>query len=263
MISFSGRTPELFALLPHISESVPIIALSSATHPSACPLLASRRNSLLLPTPIHESEKTSFGISSPTTSATVALVLGDGLALAAADKLHTALGKSSADIFHSNHPGGAIGAAQIPSDAEVVGPIRISQIAVSVDDVHVAPAKSGQERLSGLDILRTAVRSDKGWVRLSPIHILSPRRIQRLPMESTIELDHPDVVEKQDWISILGSYSLEEAKEWIIHMRKDERGRTFLKQGTILGIVDERNEVSRVVEIEDVVGELELQRPPA
>lgn len=38
-------------------------------------------------------------------------------------------------------------------------------------------------------------------------------------------------------------------------MRRAERGRTFLKRGTVLGIVDPRGGVSAVVMIEDVVGE--------
>ena len=38
-------------------------------------------------------------------------------------------------------------------------------------------------------------------------------------------------------------------------MRSEERGRGFLRKGTVLGIVDERNEVTGVVEIEDVVGD--------
>lgn len=38
-------------------------------------------------------------------------------------------------------------------------------------------------------------------------------------------------------------------------MRSGERGRTFLKRGTVLGIVDPWGVVSAVVMIEDVVGE--------
>ena len=255
MISYSGTTSELLALLPHISETIPLIAMTSHTHPSSCPLLVNRQNSLLLPAPIHESEKTSFSISAPTTSTTVALALGDALALAVAQKLHTACGKSSAEIFHANHPGGAIGAAATP-EAKAPGPTLMSDLAVRVDDVHMAAPRPGTELLTSLDILQTAVRSPNGWVRISPIHIIAPRRIQQLQdMAETIDVRHTAVIEKQDWISVLGSCPVEEAKQWILSMRKQARGRSFLKKGIVHGIVDERNEVSGVVEIEDVVAE--------
>ena len=66
---------------------------------------------ILLPAPVHEDEEASFGVRAPTSSTTVALSLGDALAIAAARKLHTATGKSPAEVFRGFHPGGAIGAA--------------------------------------------------------------------------------------------------------------------------------------------------------
>lgn len=114
LISFSGRSPELLSLLPHIPPSVPVIALTSHTQPSACPLLSMHGPSgmgILLPAPIHEDEEASLGVSAPTSSTTVALCLGDALAIAVARKLHTAPGRGPADVFRSHHPGGAIGAA--------------------------------------------------------------------------------------------------------------------------------------------------------
>lgn len=253
MISYSGGTGELLALLPHISADIPLIAMTSHTHPGSCPLLARRNNSLLLPAPIHEPEKTSFSVSAPTTSTTVALALGDALALAVGQKLHTAVGKSSAEVFLLNHPGGAIGAAAVP-DLKPPTSVLMSDISVPVADVHYATQKEGHGSLTSLDVLQTAVRSPSGWVRISPLHIMAPRRIQQFQnMTETIDFQHPAVIEKQDWISILGSWSLDEAKQWISNMRKEARGRTFLKKGTVLGIVDDQNEVSAVVEIEDVV----------
>jgi hypothetical protein len=114
LISFSGRSPELLSLLPHLPATVPVIALTSHTHPGSCPLLALHAASgmgILLPAPIHEDEESSFGVSAPTSSTTVALSLGDALAIATARKLHTATGKSPAEVFRGFHPGGAIGAA--------------------------------------------------------------------------------------------------------------------------------------------------------
>ncbi|KAJ5856213.1 Sugar isomerase (SIS) [Penicillium soppii] len=114
LISFSGRSPELLTLLPHLPSTVPVIALTSHTHPASCPLLSLHAPSgmgILLPAPIHEDEESSFGVSAPTSSTTVALALGDALAIATARKLHTATGKSPSDVFRGFHPGGAIGAA--------------------------------------------------------------------------------------------------------------------------------------------------------
>lgn len=114
LISFSGRSPELLALLPHIPVTVPIIALTAHIQPSACPLLSLHGPAgmgILLPAPIHEDEESSLGVSAPTSSTTVALCLGDALAIATARKLHTAPGKGPAEVFRSFHPGGAIGAA--------------------------------------------------------------------------------------------------------------------------------------------------------
>ncbi|KAJ5550037.1 Sugar isomerase (SIS) [Penicillium sp. DV-2018c] len=114
LISFSGRSPELLSLLPHLPVTVPVIALTSHTHPEACPLLALHGPAglgMLLPAPVHEDEESSFGVRAPTSSTTVALALGDALAIATARKLHTATGKSPAEVFRGFHPGGAIGAA--------------------------------------------------------------------------------------------------------------------------------------------------------
>ncbi|KAJ5650518.1 Sugar isomerase (SIS) [Penicillium longicatenatum] len=114
LISFSGRSPEILSMLPHIPTSFPIIALTSHTDPLACPLLSLHGPSglgILLPAPIHEGEEASLGVSAPTSSTTVAMCLGDALAIATARKLHTMPGKGPADVFRSHHPGGAIGAA--------------------------------------------------------------------------------------------------------------------------------------------------------
>ncbi|OKP13217.1 Arabinose 5-phosphate isomerase GutQ [Penicillium subrubescens] len=120
LISFSGRSPELLCLLPYIPTTVPIIALSSHTEPDACPLLSLHGPlgmGVLLPAPIHEQEEASLGVSAPTSSTTVALCLGDALAIATARKLHTDPGRGPADVFRSYHPGGAIGAAAAAAGA--------------------------------------------------------------------------------------------------------------------------------------------------
>ena len=182
----------------------------------------------------------------------MALAIGDALALAVAERLHTAPGKSPSEVFLSHHPGGAIGAAPVSAPIP-----RMSDIATPVSQVPIAIPQDGTT-LRNLDVLLTAVRSPGGWVRVSPDHIVSPRRTQRLsdlhrPLDG--RKDNSIVVERPDWISVLGDCTIADCREWILKMREEGRGRTFLMRGTILGIVDKENEVSGVVEIEEVVGE--------
>ncbi len=106
-ISYSGKTAELMALLDHIPSHTPILAITSHTHISACPLLDKRADAILLPAPIHELEETSFGVCAPTTSTTVTIAVGDMLALTVAEAMHEEETKA---VFQRNHPGGAIGA---------------------------------------------------------------------------------------------------------------------------------------------------------
>lgn len=105
-VSFSGKTPELLNILPHIPECVRLIAMTSHDDPIKCLLLAKQSNGILLPTPIPVPEECSFGVRAPTTSTTVALAVADMLALTIADELHRENTKS---VFLRNHPGGAIG----------------------------------------------------------------------------------------------------------------------------------------------------------
>lgn len=252
MITFSGHTPELQLLLPHVSTSIPLIVLTRHVNITTCPLIADRPNSILLPAPIHESELISFGLSAPTTSTTVALAIGDALALAVAERLHTSPGRSPSDVFLSHHPGGAIGAVAVEKPIP-----RMSDIAVPVSRVPIALPQDGTT-LRNLDVLLAAVRSLGGWVRVSPDHIVSPRRIQGLsdlhrPLDGRKE--NSIVVERPDWISVLGDCPIADCREWILKMREEGRGCTFLMRGTILGVVDKKNEVSGVVEIEEIVGE--------
>ncbi|KAH9879474.1 hypothetical protein IAQ61_001292 [Plenodomus lingam] len=106
-ISYSGKTAELMALLPHIPLHTPILAITSHTKPSDCPLINQRPNAVLLPAPIHELEEVSFGVCAPTTSTTVTIAVGDMLALTVAEALHE---EETETVFRKNHPGGAIGA---------------------------------------------------------------------------------------------------------------------------------------------------------
>lgn len=107
-VSFSGKTPELLNLLPHVAADVTVVAMSSHLEREDCLLLRGRNEErgVLLPAPIPVKEEVSFGVSAPTTSTTVALAVADMLALAVADEMHRG---NTRDVFLKNHPGGAIG----------------------------------------------------------------------------------------------------------------------------------------------------------
>ena len=236
--------------------STQLIAITSHTDPSTCSLFKNRPPSscILLPAPIPISETESFGLAAPTTSTTNALTLSDALALAVARRLHV----SPADVFHNYHPGGAIGAKASKHDIQ-----KMADLAVFVDTIPIAQKQNMSSSpphysLTALDILLTAARSASGWVRLSSTTIITPRKIQLLGNEPSgigrpvYLLDRGMIVEKTDWISVQATSTVEEVRQWIVSMRKGERGKSFLKEGTVLGIVDEKGEVSGVVAIEDL-----------
>jgi D-arabinose 5-phosphate isomerase GutQ len=86
---------------------MPLIVMTSHTDPSTCEIIKIRPDTILLPAPVYNSEADSFGFSAPTTSTTVALALGDALAVAVSKELHVDV----AAVFSQNHPGGAVGAS--------------------------------------------------------------------------------------------------------------------------------------------------------
>ncbi|KAG8532932.1 uncharacterized protein KY384_002810 [Bacidia gigantensis] len=107
IITYSGRTPELVSMLPHIPQHLLRIVISGYLDSKDCPLrqAPSAGECIFLPAPIPVSETQSFGIAAPTISTTVALVLTDALALATSRILHM----DPQAAFRKNHPGGAIG----------------------------------------------------------------------------------------------------------------------------------------------------------
>ncbi|KAI4179692.1 MAG: hypothetical protein L6R41_007688 [Letrouitia leprolyta] len=195
-----------------------------------------------------------FGTPAPTSSTTTALALTDALALALAQRLHA----SPMAVFHKYHPGGAIGASIIQTK-----PPSMSDIAVQVRHVPLIVPRLMEVEATVLDALLTAAGSASGWVRISPDRIITPRKIQEMGRQSNLSqvvssLGNGTVVEKGDWISIDAANTVQEARDWILQMRQSERGRTFLKGGTVLGIVDAQQLVSGVVEIEDIISDGEL-----
>lgn len=98
---------------------------------------------IALPAPIHEDEESSIGVSAPTSSTTVALSLGDALALATARRLHTTPGRGPAEVFKSFHPGGAIGAATAAAAAATT---PMSMVSTTSSLTSIPPADYLQSR---------------------------------------------------------------------------------------------------------------------
>ncbi|KAK4236485.1 hypothetical protein C8A03DRAFT_35623 [Achaetomium macrosporum] len=226
LITFSGKTPELLTLLPHLDKSLPLILLTSHTRPETCELVHHRPDTVLLPAPVHEEETTSFGVPAPTTSTTVALTVGDALAIVASHEMHSCV----ASVFARNHPGGAIGAALRRDQPRE----DVRAIMVRLDDVSLLHYPHAQGNLTGLDVLRAGYASPSGWVKLVPEHddsgsgsgdggVISPRRIRRMSAEDMgrllDELRKWLVAPRSGFIPVAADTSVQRAAEWIRGLR--------------------------------------------
>ncbi|KAK3325908.1 hypothetical protein B0H66DRAFT_143034 [Apodospora peruviana] len=209
LITFSGKTPELLTLLPHLDKSLPLILLTSHTRPETCELIRHRPDTILLPAPIHEAETKSFGVSAPTTSTTVALTVGDALAIVASQEMHP----SVASIFAKNHPGGAIGAALRRPQEDV------RHVAVSL--AEIAYLDSGRAGIiTGADVLRAGYASPSGWVRMRRgSGVVSPSRIRRLSSADLSRRVDTElgwlVTKKADFVSIAADTTVRKAADFI------------------------------------------------
>lgn len=215
LITFSGKTPELLTLLPHLDKSLPLILLTSHTRPETCELIKHRPDTILLPAPIHEPETKSFGVSAPTTSTTVALTVGDALAIVASRELHP----SVASVFAKNHPGGAIGAAlRKPSSSEK----SARELAVRMEMIPLLDTPP-EKTATGADVLRAGYASPSGWVRLQTGDVISPRRIRKLDSADLVtgleELKGWLVTSKKEFVPVAADSSVEKAAEWVRGMR--------------------------------------------
>ena len=135
-ISYSGKTPELLNLRPHIPQSTRIIVITSCLRREDCFLLCDREDGILIQAPIHKSEEQTFGVSAPTTSTTVALAVADMLALTVADQMH---GEGKKQVFKRNHPGGAIGmrhqeVESLTKDGKNVSILELPSPSISAED---------------------------------------------------------------------------------------------------------------------------------
>ncbi|KAL9568200.1 hypothetical protein ACKAV7_007586 [Fusarium commune] len=236
-ITYSGKTQELLIMLPHIDESLPTIILTSHTSPETCEFINHRPNTILLPAPIPEPEKISFGVSAPTTSTTVALAVGDAIAVTAAKEINASI----AAVFAKNHPGGAIGAAARQ-------PRTIKDIAVSWYDIPVAPESEGGSL--GFDLLRAGLDSVTGWVRVQD-RVASPgtiRKISRDDLNKSLE-ELPDaLMSKALMLSLSSETPIRQARDILKNMQlspNDENlacGResaiAVMEKGEIVGVLE-------------------------
>ncbi|SFB11772.1 arabinose-5-phosphate isomerase [Lentibacillus halodurans] len=98
MISNSGETSEVISLLPSLikigSRNIAITSKKNSTLADACDIALTYQ---------YESEADHLGLA-PTTSSTIALVIGDVLAASLSE-----LKNFSKDDFHVYHPGGSLG----------------------------------------------------------------------------------------------------------------------------------------------------------
>lgn len=174
-----------------------------------------------LPAPIHEDEESSFGLSAPTSSTTVALALGDALALATAQRLHNSPDRGPAEVFKSFHPGGAIGAATAAAAAATTTPMSMLStspltLTTSSDYLQARQSDDGSQKqqdlvssrfiplnkiptVSGhevrlLDILLAAVQDPdaKSWVSISShsstTSLILPRHLRSLTTSHNVDI---------------------------------------------------------------------------
>ncbi|KAK1825820.1 arabinose 5-phosphate isomerase [Podospora conica] len=211
LLTYSGRTPELLALLPHLARDLPLILLTAHTRPHTCDIARLRPDTILLPAPIPEPETASFGVAAPTTSTTVALTVGDALAIVASREMHGAgAGGGVASVFARNHPGGAIGQALRRPREEV------RHLAVALDGIACI-----DDEATGADVLLAGYASPSGWVQLQRDGaggVISPRRIRRLgaaDLGRRVEEIAGLVARRADFVSIAADTTVREAAAWI------------------------------------------------
>ncbi|KAF4977836.1 hypothetical protein FZEAL_5679 [Fusarium zealandicum] len=237
-ITYSGKTQELLLMLPHLNESLPTILLTSHISHETCEFIKHRPGTILLPAPIPEPEKASFGVSAPTTSTTVALALGDALAVAAAKEMHS----SVAAVFANNHPGGAIGAAARQ-------PRTIGDISINWSDIPV-PAELGDDCL-GVDLLRAGFDSPTGWVRVQD-RIASPstiRGIGKHQLNKPLKETPQALVSRTSMLSLSSDTSIRKARDILKTMQESQDDEELACGPDAIVAVMEKGEIVGVLQV--------------
>ncbi|SPO06670.1 related to arabinose 5-phosphate isomerase [Cephalotrichum gorgonifer] len=242
-ITFSGKTQELLGLIPHLDESLPVILLTSHTRPDTCEFVRLRPDTILLPAPVHEAETTSFGVPAPTTSTTVALAVGDAVAITAAKEIHACVSR----VFAKHHPGGAIGAS-------FRRPETIRDIATPWHDLPIVEAHRG---VVGADVLKAGYTSKSGWVRVGSSGVASPGRIRGLGNDQLVaRLEHVPglVVAREDMLSICGTTNLRRAVDFVVgNMKQSADGCEYVCDSRTVLAVLERGEIMGVLEVGELL----------
>jgi len=264
MITYSGNTPELLALLPHISAHIPRIVLTSHTNYNTTKLTCSWSNTILLPAPIPEREEVTFGVPAPTTSTTVAMALSDALAMAVSRVLHGGDG-GPREVFKKNHPGGAIGL-----NMGTMG-VKISDLAVPLKEIPViledypgpqTPSTESSDDSSDswapvaqvrvLDCLLLAVRSRGGWLKTAKGEVIPPRLLQ-MATKPTVGFRKDElglVVPEDKWVKVPGDANIDEARRWIMATRAEDFTGSRMESLVVAAVVD--GKVVGVIEYGDL-----------
>lgn len=225
LITFSGKTSEVVDVLPHLDPSLTMIVLTGHKHRSSCEIARTRPNTIFLPAPTHESETLSFGCSAPTTSTTMAIAVGDALALVTAQELNS---KGIAAVFAKNHPGGAIGAA-------FKAPQKVSDVATCLADMP----DLGNGPNTGADVLIKAYGSESGWARCGADMVVPPRSIKRLG-KSDMDLPAASInglmIPRTKWITIPADTEVATAKQ--IYKKLGPETAFTHSDDTILAVMD-------------------------
>ncbi|EHL01793.1 putative Uncharacterized phosphosugar isomerase [Glarea lozoyensis 74030] len=240
-ISNSGKTGELLQALPHFDSCLPAIIITEAAHPAACELIKQRPGTILLPAPLPISEEAAFGVKAPTISTTMALALGDALAITASSELYN---QKLSSVFLKNHPGGAIGAA-------IQNIQRISDRAISIIDIPDVGSSSSVAQV-GFAMLQ----SKSGWIRMGGEVVFPPRRMKKLQLSNTEVLASrvPDLaVPRRQWVQVSADLEVSEAREWIFNNRRAIPGGQYKFGDDIVLVTMEEDEMCGVIEIGELL----------
>ncbi|ROV94537.1 hypothetical protein VMCG_08192 [Cytospora schulzeri] len=280
LITFSGKTPELNLLMPHLDPRLPLVVLTGQQDPEA-PVVTERRRqarggqTVLLPAPVHESETASFGVSAPTTSTTMALAVGDALALTCARELNPPAVGGMAATFGRNHPGGAIGATyQAAPSSSLSSSSLSSSSSLTVRDVMVPFAditclsssggghdNTAATQVRGGDVLRAAYACKTGWVRVGEV-VVSPSRIRRMTSAElalgVAQMPWLGVAPDGFFVSIGAGTRLDDAGRWLRARMMVEDGEEDLDEDvctpeSVVAVVDGAGEVVGVMEASAVL----------
>lgn len=196
--SYSGETDELIALVPHLKREAVSLILLTGNRQSAL----ARAADIALDAHV-VSEACPLGLA-PTTSTTVALALGDALAVA----LLEARGFSAED-FARSHPGGSLGRRLLTRVSDIMRTgdalpviheqalLRDALVEISGKGMGMTAILDAQQKLSGIftdgDLRRCL---EKNAALDTPIHTLMkrlPRTIarERLAVDAVALMEAP------------------------------------------------------------------------